>query len=171
MNDEAIGAWEAAAIMGVHWSRPAKMAATGVISSRVIGETGERSFAVYSRAECEENYRDYAAKRLVSKRPRTALDERPVILKVLAPRDRPRIAYGDAISVYEAGKILGVWWTLVPRLVRDGKLVGRILNSGRKKSSRLWIISRGSCERNRADVARQEQAGTKRGRPRRRVDL
>lgn len=171
MKDEALGAWEAAGLMGLHWSRPAKMVLQGILSSRVVGVSGERSFAVYSRNECEQNYADYIDGKAIRKRPRTALDERPAILRALAPKSRPRIAYGDAISLAEAGRILGVWWTLVPRLVRDGKLVGRILHSGRKNSSRLWIISRESCEQHRADVARQEQAGTKRGRPRKCVDL
>jgi hypothetical protein len=166
MNDEAIGAWEASALMGLHWSRPAKMAEAGTISSRVVGSTEERTFAVYSRAECEQNYKDYMANRVPTRRPRTALDNRPDILRVLGQKDRPKIAYGDAISVYEAAKILGVWWTLVPRLAKDGKIVGRVLHSGRQNSSRLWVISRQSCETHGADVSRQEQAGTKRGRPR-----
>lgn len=142
------------------------MAEAGTISARVLGSSGEREFAVYSRRECEQNYRDYMAKRVVGRRPRTALDNRPAILEALSPKDRPRIAFGDAISVYEAAKILGVWWTLIPRLAKEGKIVGRVLNSGRQNSSRLWVISRQSCEQHGADVSRQEQAGTKRGRPR-----
>ena len=170
MKDEALGAWEAAALMGVHWSRPARMAESGIISSRIVGSTADREFAVYSREGCEENYRDYLAKRVVSRRPRTALENRPAMVRLLADKDRPRIEFGDAISVYEAAKILGVYWTLVPRLVKSEKIVGRILNSGREKSSRLWVISRKSCERHGAEVSRQEQAGTKAGRPRKSVD-
>lgn len=170
MKDEAIGAWEASALMGVHWSRPAKMAAQGVISSRVVGAKEGRAFAVYSRAECDQNYQDYLDSQTGARRPRTALDNRPSTVRALAKKGRPQIAFGDAISVYEAAKILGVWWTLIARLVNDGKIVGRVLHSEREGAPRLWIISRESCEKHAADVARQEQAGTKRGRPRKSVD-
>jgi len=171
MRDEAIGAWEASAIMGVHWSRPAKMAADGVIFSRVVGAAGDRVFAVYSRRECEENYQDYLDKMDTQdrpRRPRTALHNRDAAIEAL--KDAPKIKFGDAIGVAEAAKMLGVWWTLVPRLAQSGKILGRVLYSERRTASRLWIVSRESCERHAADISRQEQAGTKRGRLRHRVD-
>jgi hypothetical protein len=170
MKDEALGAWEAAALLGVHWSRPKRMADAGTISARVVCGQEGREFAVYSRQECEENYRDYAAKRTEARRPRTAVDARPAMLKALAASGRQKIAFGDAVGVYEAAKILGVFWTLVPRLARDGKIIGRVLHSGRSAQSRLWIFSRQSCERRAAEITKLEQAGTKIGRPRTRVD-
>lgn len=169
-QDEAIGSWEAACIMGVHWSRPAKMAAKGEISSQVIGGEDGREFAVYSLESCEGNYEDYLAKRGLKRRPRTAIDLRQPMLQLLASKKRPRIAFGDAIGVNEAARILGVYWSLVPRLVLAGKVVGRILNSDRASSSRVWIISRKSCLRHAAEVAKLERAGKKRGRKRKCVD-
>jgi len=170
MKDEAIGAWEAAAIMGVHWSRPKKMADAGTIPSRVMCGQPGREFAVYSREDCERDYRDYIAKRTVSRRPRTALADRPAALRMLAAKGRPKIAFGDAIGAYEAAKILGVFWTLVPRLAKEGKIVGRVLQSGRGQTSRLWIFSRQSCAAWEAEVSKLEQAGKMRGRPRSFVD-
>ncbi len=169
-NDEAIGPWEAACLMGVHWSRPAKMAAKGDIVSRAVSGQDGREFAVYSREDCEQNYQDYIEKRVVTRRPRTALDLRPGMVKALASKKRPRIAFGDAISVEEAAKAMGVYWTLVPRLVESGKIVGRVLTSGRAGGARIWIVSRESCQRHAAEVSKLEQAGKKRGRKRKTVD-
>jgi hypothetical protein len=166
MKDEAIGAWEAAAIMGVHWSRVRRMADAGAISVRVVCGQEGREFAVYSRDECEQNYRDYVANRQGGRRPRTAVHERPAAIKLLAAKGRPKIKFGDAIGAYEAAKILGVFWTLVPRLAKEGKIVGRILHSGRASQSRLWVLSRQSCEARAAESSRLEQSGQKMGRPR-----
>ena len=164
--DEAIGPWEAACLMGVHWSRPAKMAARGEIAARSICGDDSREFAVYSLASCEENYEDYLAKRGVRRRPRTAVDLRPGMVKALSAKKRPRISFGDAIGVEEASRILGVYGTFVPRLVAAGKIVGRVLLSDRASASRIWIISRQSCLQNVAEAEKLQQAGKKRGRPR-----
>lgn len=169
-EDEAIGPWEAACLMGVHWSRPAKMAAKGVIASRTTCGRDGREFAVYSRKDCEENYENYLQKRGIQRRPRTAVDMRPGMIRALAAKKRPRIAFGDAISVEEAAECMGVYWTLVPRLVESGKIVGRVLNSGRAGAARVWIVSRQSCQRHSAEVSKLEQAGKKRGRKRKTVD-
>lgn len=173
MRDEAIGAYEAAGVLGVHFTQPGKFAERGVLSSRVLSANGDRSFSVYSLKECEENFRDYQQKRSSSTggRPRTSIDARPETLRRLMAKKKPVIDYGDAIGVDEAARILGVFWTLIPRLVREGKIVGRILWSERADRSRLWIISRVSAEARAAEVKKQESAGTKRGRPRLRVDL
>lgn len=169
-EDEAIGPWEAACLMGVHWSRPAKMAAKGLIGARATCGRDGREFAVYSRKDCEENYEDYLQKRVVQRRPRTAVDMRPAMLKTLAAKKRPKIAFGDAISIEEAAECMGVYWTLVPRLVESGKIVGRVLHSGRAGGSRVWIVSRKSCQQHSAEVSRLEAAGKKRGRKRKTVD-
>ena len=172
MRDEAIGAYEAAGVLGVHFTRPGKLADQGVLSSRVIAANDGRSFSVYSARECDENFLEYEERRGLGKagRPRTAADGRGEALRRLAAKKKPCIDFGDAIGVGEAAKILGVFWTLVPRLAKDGKIVGRILWSERADRSRLWIFSRSSVEARASEVKRQEDAGTKVGRPRSRVD-
>lgn len=174
MKDEAIGAFEAAAVLGVHFTRPRRLAADGTLSSRQIGGVDGREFSVYSLRECDENYRDYEKNRRDSGgagRPRTGASARPEALRRLAAKDRPRIAFGDAIGAAEAAKILGIYWTLVPRVAKEGKIVGRILWSERADRSRLWIFSRQSCEAWASEVKRQEDAGVKKGRPRSRIAL
>jgi len=169
MRDEAVGAVEAAGILAMHFTKPKRLAEAGVLSSRAVGGQDGREFLVYSAAECDENYRDYARNRRESGgvgRPRTAETARTEALRRLAEKGRTRIAFGDAVGVEEAAKILGVYWTLVPRLAREGKIVGRILWSDRAGRSRLWIFSRESCEARGAEVKRQEDSGTKIGRPR-----
>lgn len=173
MRDEAIGAYEAAGLLGVHFTRPARLAYDGVISSREIAGTTGRSFAVYSARECDENFREYERGRSSGKvgRPRVAVASRAETLKRLADKSKPSIGFGDAIGVEEAATILGVFWTLVPRMAREGKIVGRILWSQRADRSRLWIFSRTSVEAWASEIRRQEGSGTKKGRPRSRVDL
>jgi hypothetical protein len=174
MKDEAIGAYEAAGVLGVHFTRPKRLAAAGVLSCRNIGGADGREFSVYSLRDCDENFRDYEKNRRNSGgagRPRTGSTARSEALRRLAEKGRPKIAFGDAIGTDEAAKILGVYWTLIPRLVGDGKVVGRILWSERADRSRLWIFSRESCEAWASEVTRQEDAGTKKGRPRSRIAL
>lgn len=173
MRNEAIGAYEAAGLLGVHFTRPRRLAEDGVISSREIGGTAGRSFAVYSARECDENFLEYERGRNLGKvgRPRVAVASRAETIKRLSAKSKPVIEFGDAIGVEEASKILGVFWTLVPRLAKEQKIVGRILWSERADRSRLWIFSRTSVEAWASEVKRQEGAGTKKGRPRSRVDL
>jgi len=173
MRNEAIGAYEAAGLLGVHFTRPRKLAEDGVISSREIAGTAGRSFAVYSARECDENFREYERGRSSGKagRPRVAVASRAETLRQLAAKSKPAIEFGDAIGVEEAARVLGVFWTLVPRMVGDGKIVGRILWSQRASRSRLWIFSRTSVEAWASEVRRQEESGTKKGRPRSSVDL
>lgn len=165
MKDEAIGPWEAAGIMGVHWSRPAKMAANGLLSCRIVGDK-DKNYLVFSRLECEENYREYVENRTTKRRPRAHEDMRGVVLDSLANAKRVRVAFGDAIGVSQAAELMGVYWTLVPRLIKEGKIAGRVLASGRSGSPRMWIVSRQSCEAHSAAISRLESAGKKRGRRR-----
>jgi hypothetical protein len=170
--DLALGSWEAACVLGVHFTQPQRMAAKGLLTTRALlsplMSNPERSFAIYSLSECNKDFAEYDAARKsggTGKRPRTAADERPAMLKKLAAVEHP-IAFGDAVSTGEAGKILGVHWTFPPRLAQGGKIVGRILTNGRNNRSRCWIFSRASCEQN-ASLARRLQAnGTKKGRKR-----
>lgn len=166
MKNEAIGTWEAACLLGVHWTRPKKMAEAGVLSARSVGGAEGREFAVYSARECDENFLDYAKRRGAQGRGRTAVDLRPDAIKNLATRGRPQIDFEDAIGVFEAAEILGVFWTRVARMVDEGKIVGRVLWSNRGDRSRLWIFSRKSCTAYAKEIRRLEASGKKLGRPR-----
>jgi hypothetical protein len=167
VKNEAIGSYEAAAVMGLHFTRPRKMAAEGIISSIVISGDEGRAFSVYSLRECDENFRDYEEMLGKSEgRPRTQIDSRHAVLRMLANKDRPVIAMDDVIGTVEAAEILGVWHTLVPRLVKSGRIVGRLLWSERAGGSRLWIFSRKSCEECAAKMRKLEEGGIRLGRPR-----
>jgi hypothetical protein len=146
------------------------MVDAGTISGRALFSNEGRDFLVYSLADCNQNFRDYLENRTGSKRGRTAVNDRPRMLRLLAAKGRPKIAYEDAIGAYEAAKILGVYWTFMARLAKNGHIVGRILHSGRSDRSRLWIFSRKSCEARAVEIAKLEKAGKKIGRPRSYVD-
>lgn len=168
-KNEALGTYEAACLMGVHWTRPRRMADAGLISAHKIASNGGVEFAVYSSRECEENFQDYqeeAKNKSGAGRPRTALHLRADAIKALGGKDRPRIKFDDAIGVAEAAKILGVFWTRVIRIVEEGHIVGRVLWSKRGGDSRLWVLSRKSCIEWAKEIRRLEAAGAKRGRPR-----
>jgi len=177
LKNEAVGTYEAAALMGVHFTRPKRMADMGLLACRELETNGGATFAVYSSQECDENFEDYventeARRRAGEKvgRPRGFLQDRRLVLRVLADPKRPRIPFEDAIGVVEASKILGVFFTRVIRVVEEGKIVGRIVWSERGGRSRLWILSRASCEAHAAEVRRLEAAGLKKGRPRTAAD-
>lgn len=173
-QDLALGSCEAAALMGVHFTRPGRMFAAGTLTGRVLqtaaAAQAAREFVIYSSRACQENFEEYeeaqAGKAGRTYRPRAWLDDRPPMLKRLAAM-KPAVAYDDAVGVVEAAKILGVHVSLVPRLVSQGKLIGRApWNPRHRGGSRGIIISRKSCEANRREVAAAEKAGKKRGKPR-----
>lgn len=163
--DEAIGTFEAAGLLGVHFTKPARMHAKGELSARELVGDDSRRFVVYSRQECDENFRQYDGAERTG-RPRTRIDARGPTQRRLDAKKKPKIAFGDAIGVKEAAELLGVWHTLVPRLVRDGKIVGRLLWSERSGAPRIWILSRSSVEQRAAELNRLEESGKKVGRPR-----
>jgi hypothetical protein len=167
MANLAIGSYEAAALMGVHFTRPARMYKDGLIDGRAlvavrISDTPRR-FVAYSQLSCEENFQEYDRKN--SGRPRDWLHLRPDALKRLA-RAKPQVAYDDAVGIADAAKILGVHYTMVYKLIEGGKIVARSPWNPRRGGSRAFIVSRKSCEANRKAVAAQEKAGKKRGRKR-----
>lgn len=176
---QAVGASEAAALMGVHYVMPRRMAEKGLLSAHVATESAnvdepERFYALYDAVECDENYREYEEKvaargGMNDRRPRSSLHLRPEVLRHLRGVKTP-IAFNDAITLGEASAILCVHQSLVPRLLRSGKVVGRIAWNHRGKSgSRVWIVSRKSCLENVREVKAAEAAGTKRGRTRSRL--
>lgn len=170
--DQAIGSWEAACLLGVHWTTPKRMSDKGLLTVRTLQSPvvsdPERVFTVYSSKECEKDWEDYAEKLTQGgsgKRPRAAVDLRPPMVKSLAALEH-QIAFGDAVSSGEAAEIMGVHWTFPPRMAQQGKIVGRIVVNARNNRSRCWIFSRASCEANVSLARRLQAAGTKKGRHR-----
>lgn len=147
--DYAIGSYEAASILGVHWARPGAMVDRGEIVARHMAGHGDApSTRIYSMESCEENWREYERSLATGNAPnrlRSRPEERQPMLVRLG-QVQQHVDYDDAISVQEAADILGVWWTYVPRLVKSGKIVGRRLMNDRGTFSRMMVISRKSVE-------------------------
>jgi len=170
--DMAIGSWEAACVLGVHWTTPARMVAKGLLTARTlaspVASDPSRVFTVYSLAECEKDWEDYAEKMAqggTGKRPRAGVDLRPPMLKLLAAVEH-KIAFGDAIGTGTAAEIMGVHFSFPTRLATQGKLVARILANDRNNRSRCWIFSRASCESDASTARRLQSTGKKKGRHR-----
>jgi len=169
---QAVGAAEAAAIMGVHWSTPARMVQKGLISAhecdpRSPGTQGLKVVAIYDGLECEENYLDYQ-KNGPECRPRAHLHQRDEVIDHLAAVEKP-IAFSDACGAGEAAAILKVHASFLTRLVEAGEIVGRAPWNPRARGggTRNWIFSRESCYSNVAKAAKLAAGGKKHGRPRR----
>jgi hypothetical protein len=175
--DQALGSYEAAALMGVHFGQPQKLIAKGVLTARTITTSAysadpTRLISIYDGAECEANYQDYeegcaARGGKTERRPRSWLHLRPEAVRRLKAVATP-IAFDDAITLVEASEILGVHISLIPRLVGAGKIVGRRPWNprGLRTGARNWIVSRRSCLEHAKATKAREAAGTKVGRPR-----
>lgn len=175
--DQALGSFEAAALMGLHFGQPQKLVAKGKLTARTVTESAysdepTRFVAIYDGAECEANYQDYEAKTAArggktERRPRAWLHLRPEAVRRLKAIKTP-IAFDDAITLVEAAKILGVHISLVPRLVAQGKILARVPWNPRgvKGGPRNWIVSRRSCLADARAAKAREAAGNKPGRPR-----
>ena len=157
--DQAIGSYEAACLMGVHFTQPKRMAERGLLTTRKFMQNDAavdiRSVAIFSRDECEKDFQEYeemfkASGGKTARRPRSCVPLRAGALRALA-KMKCQIAFGDAIGTFDAAKILGVHFTLVSRLVTQGKIVGRVLYSQRSGAQRSWIFSRASCEKEKAE--------------------
>jgi hypothetical protein len=170
--DFAIGSWEAAQILGVHFTVPRRMEQKGLLTTRQLlspeVSDPERVWSIFSFTECEKDWQDYEEQLKhggSGRRPRANADDRQKMLKLLKAIEQP-IEFGDAVSTGEAAEILRCHWTWPTRLAAEGKIVGRILQNGRNSRSRCWIFSRASCEANVSVITRLEAAGKKRGRKR-----
>jgi hypothetical protein len=164
MRNEALGQFEAAAVMGVIFTRPLVMVRSGLLTRHTLHSHDGRVFSVYERRQCEESWQQYLLTR--RGRPRQHQARRLEMLRLLNDEARPRIGVHDAICTYQAAEILGCWHTYVPRLAVQGKIVGRRLISRRGNASRLWIFSRESCLAYAKHWALMESTGKKSGRPR-----
>jgi hypothetical protein len=175
--DQALGSYEAAALMGVHFGQPQKLTAKGVLTARMVmtsaySDDPTRFVSIYDGAECEANYQDYEEKCAArggktERRPRAWLHLRPEAIRRIKAVKVP-IAFDDAITLAEAADILGVHPSLIARLIGQGKITGRVPWNPRgvKTGARNWIISRRSCLEHARVTKAAEAAGTKVGRPR-----
>lgn len=171
---QALGAYEAACVLGVHYTRPPRLAEAGKLTVHRCkqGEgRGERQVAIFDGAECDRDYVEYderfqAAGGKTERRPRSCVHLRPRALKKLSAIETP-IAFDDAIGAAEAAEILHVHQSFVPRMIKNGEIVGRRLWNGRTSiSGRMWIVSRRSCVENVTKMRQIQAAGGKNGRPR-----
>ena len=167
---QALGAFEAAAVLGVHYATPAKMAQKGLIVCRTVPLSGAgiKLAPIFDGRSCEEDYLDYEDKLAEGgsgKRPRGYLDLRPEALKRLRAVETP-ITFADAITTAEAAEILSVHTSFIARMIARGDIVGRRLWSPRGAAERIYIISRASCVSNAQQARREQAAGGKVGRPR-----
>ena len=175
LPDLALGSYEAACVTGTHYSRPAKLAKQGKLVYRPLesgwGISDRNEFFLYSLRDCDDNNLAYLEEIAGgSMRGRRRADEclarRITMLERL--KEVEPILYDDAIGTAGAASILGIHITLVNRMIRDGKLRARKAFNDRHGDGKgsVYIVSRRSCEENRAKYAALETAGTKTGRPR-----
>lgn len=172
-TDIALGSWEAAALLGIHYTRPARMRATGKLIGRTLAgirDEPQSEVAVYSSADCERDYEEYLERVEESggkhyRRPRAWLHLREPVLRRLQ-RAKNLVDYADACSVAEAMEELRLVSTAqICRMLREGKLIGRRPYSERNVQSKsLWIISRRSVEEWKKSIVAREAAGVKPGR-------
>lgn len=170
--DMALGSYEAAALLGVHYTRPARMAASGLILSRPLAaniKDPSHRAAIYSLRDCERDFAEYEERVAESggkhyRRPRAWLHLRPQAQRRLAKESR-QIEYGDACSIAEAMEIMRlVSTTQLTKLLNSGEIVGRRPWNPRSSGEKIWIVSRRSCEERRKRIIAEETAGTKTGR-------
>lgn len=170
-SDLALGSYEAAALLGVHFTRPAKMADGGLIISRPLGTNRKdpsHRLSIYSEADCERDFAEYEERVREAggkhyRRPRAWLHLRAQVLKRLAKMTR-RIEYADACSIAEAMEIMNLESTTqITRLLVKGELIGRHPWNPRSSSEAIWIISRRSVEERKKRIIADEKAGRKPG--------
>ena len=173
LPDLALSANEAAAIMGVHWTRPRKMADQGLLMCKALrpawSPNSERSTRIYSLHDCESDYRNYLALRQARdsslRRPRTNLDDREEMLRRLATVEP--ILFKDACGTGEASEILRVTPCLILRYAEEGVLRGRKpmdnLRGTEDSTARWWLLSTSSVVARRDHVIAEEVADKKRG--------
>ncbi len=172
MPDIALGSYEAAAITGTQWGRPARLAKAGKLIYRplesVWSDDRRNEVFLYSLHDCIENYQDYIASTSNGRPPgkpraEECLAQHSLMMKRL--RDVEPILYDDAIGTAEAATILGVHITLVNRLIREGKIKARVPFNDRypDRVGGNYIVSRRSAEENQAKYSALESAGKKTG--------
>lgn len=166
---QAVGGFEASALLGVHFTVPYRMAARGKLVCHTHTTKAGRQITFFDGAECDEDWLDYCraiADGGTGKRARTATGDRPAVLRHLAAV-KHQIPLSDAISTPEAAKILGMYPSYAIKLAESGKVVARQLWSPRSKRGPIqWMFSRASCKANFAAAKAAHEAGTMQGRVR-----
>ena len=173
---QAVGSAEAAAIMGIHFTQPRRMVEKGLLTAyqpplSLYSDDPRRCYAIYDGGEAEANYQAYDEEfrsrgGRTARRPRAWGHTRPDALRHLKAVETP-IAFADAIGMAEAAQILQVHESLIPRLVASGKIIGRRpWNPRGIGGSRIYILSRESCQANVRETKSREAAGKKPGRKR-----
>lgn len=167
---QAVGGFEAAAILGLHFTVPYRLAKEGKLTSHSheVNDSG-RQITFFDGEECDENWCDYAVKMAMEggtgRRPRTNSQHRKAVLKYLAGVEH-KIQLSDAIPSAEAAKIMGTHISWVTRLCSEGKLAGRRLWSPRSTKQPQWMISRKSALANLAGAKATFSTGKMQGRVR-----
>lgn len=170
---QAVGSYEAACLMGVHFSQPGKMHGKGKLSAHIIEGSNyvaapSRAAAIFDSEECERDYEEYLERHDSGehgRRPRAWLHLRPDAVDHLKGVKSP-IPFDDAIGIVEATKILGVHPSFVARMIARGDIIGRQPFSRRGRVPRVYIISRRSCVENAKKKRAALSAGGVVGRPR-----
>lgn len=165
LPDLAIGSYEAAAIAGVHFTRPKRMMDRGEIEGKLLDacvKAPTRRLAVYSLASCDKNFHEYQDTiNAAGGRPRVYADDRKDALKRLAAVT-PAITYNDAIGYADAAKIIGCHLTLIPYLVGRGHIVARRPWNKRSPGAKVYIVSKKSAQAYAKKYAAEKAAGNKR---------
>jgi len=167
--DQAVGAYEAACLMGVHFTVPRRMVDKGILTGHIPNAASgrERVVAIFDVRECEKNFAEYEERVAAlggksDRRPRGWLHLRPDAIARLTSVET-RVPFSDAMTLDEAASEMGVHPTLVARLLRERRLAGRVCWTRRGGGGRLWIVSRNSVRENIRTVKSLEAAGKKRG--------
>lgn len=159
---QAVGGFEASALLGVHFTVPYRMAAAGKLVANTHTTAAGRQITFFDGGECDADYCDYLEQMAAGgtgKRPRTGDGDRPTVLKYLAAVKHP-IKLSDAIPTPEAAKILGMNASYAIRLAEAGKVVARKLWSPRSRRGPVqWMFSRASCKANFAAAKTAHAAG------------
>lgn len=166
---QAVGGFEASALLGVHFTVPYRMAQAGKLVAYTHSSQAGRQITFFDGAECDADWCEYCdamADGGTGKRPRTATGDRPAVLKYLASVKAP-IQLSDAISTPEAAKILGMYPSYAIKLAEAGKVVARKLWSPRsRRGPAQWMFSRASCKANFSAAKARHEAGKMPGRVR-----
>jgi hypothetical protein len=166
---QAVGGFEASALLGVHFTVPYRMAGKGRLTAATFAGQAGREITFFDGEECERDWLDYCEAMAgdgTGKRPRTATADRPAAIKHLAAA-KHKIALSDAIPTPEAAKIMGMYSSYAIRLAEAGTVVARQLWSPRSRRGPMqWMFSRKSCQANFAAAKAKHEAGRMQGRVR-----
>jgi len=169
VKNPALGPYEAACLLGCHWTRVSRMADKGELRSRQLrSHRGSKRLRIYSLTDIESNWTDYQyllRTGQLPRRPRANEHLRPGMLSEIRKMEN-HIEFDDAVGSVEAAEILGVWHTWLRALLSKGAICGRRLISHREGASRTMIYSRKSCEENIQAARKMASSGATPGRPR-----